>query len=74
MLFRSWILGNKETNPSISVEENARKIEPGFGNLAPEKKAVIVAEVEEALKLLPSHGNGKWKNKQIGRASCRERV
>ncbi len=61
----TWILGNKEATPSLSVEENARKIEPGFDNLAPEKKTVIVAEVQEALKLLPSHGDGKWKKKLI---------
>ena len=31
----SWILGNKEKNPSLSVEENARQIDPGFDMMSP---------------------------------------
>ncbi|MGD9688992.1 MAG: isocitrate dehydrogenase (NADP(+)) [Phycisphaerales bacterium] len=57
----SWILGNKESNPSLSAEENARMIDPGFDMMTPAQKTAIVAEVETVLKLAPTHGDGKWK-------------
>ncbi len=59
----SWILGNKEHDQSLGNEENAKQIEPGFDMFAPDKKAEIVKEVEETLKLWPTHGDGKWKQK-----------
>jgi isocitrate dehydrogenase len=59
----SWILGNKEKNPELSVEENARLIEPGYDALTTEKKEKICQEVESVLKAIwESHGNGKWKD------------
>jgi len=58
----SWILGNLEENPNLSVEDNAKKIEPGYGMANPEAQAEIRAEVERAAKLMPTHGGGKWKN------------
>jgi isocitrate dehydrogenase len=61
----AWILENKEKNPGLSLEENAKMIEPGFDMFAPEKKAEVVKEVEEALKLWPTHGDGKWKKKLL---------
>jgi isocitrate dehydrogenase len=57
----SWILGNKEKNPNLSVEENARMIDPGFEMMSPAQQGDIKAEVEEALKLWDTHGDGKWK-------------
>ena len=60
----SWILGNKENNPDISIEENARKIDPGYDNLTPEKQEKIRSEVEGVLNnIWESHGDGKWKDK-----------
>ena len=60
----SWILANKEANPHISIEDNARKIDPGYNNLTPEKQAAICDEVKEVLNAIwDSHGNGKWKDK-----------
>ena len=60
----SWILSNKEANPDISVEENARKIDPGYDNLTPEKQATICEEVKAVLDAIwDSHGNGKWQDK-----------
>ncbi len=47
----SWILGNKEKNPNLSVEENARMIDPGFVMMSPEQQNGIKKEVEEAVKL-----------------------
>jgi isocitrate dehydrogenase len=61
----SWILGNKEHNPNLSVEENAQMIDPGFEMMSPEQQAEIKAEVEEALKLWDTHGEGKWKSKLL---------
>jgi isocitrate dehydrogenase len=59
----SWILGNKEANASLTDEENARMVEPGLDMFAPDKKAEIIREVTETLKLWPTHGEGKWKRK-----------
>jgi isocitrate dehydrogenase len=59
----SWILGNKEHNPGLSDEDNAKMIEPGLDMFAPDKKAEIVQEVTDTLKLWPTHGDGKWKKK-----------
>ena len=61
----SWILGNKEKNPNLTDEENARMIEPGFAMLAPDKKQEVIQEVRDALKLWPTHGDGKWKSKLL---------
>jgi isocitrate dehydrogenase len=58
----SWILGNKEHNPNISDEENAKLVEPGYDMLVDEKKAVVVDEVRQTLaSIWSTHGNGKWK-------------
>jgi isocitrate dehydrogenase len=57
----SWILGNKEKNPNLSVEDNARMTDPGFEMMSPAQQGDIKAEVEEALKLWDTHGDGKWK-------------
>jgi isocitrate dehydrogenase len=57
----TWILGNKEKNPSITVEANAKEIEPGYDMAPPDMQAEFRAEVEAALALWPTHGDGKWK-------------
>jgi isocitrate dehydrogenase len=59
----AWILGNKEKNPALSVEENARQIDPGFEMMSPSQQNDIKSEVEAALKLWDTHGEGKWKSK-----------
>lgn len=60
----SWILSNKENKSDISLEENARLIDPGYDSLTIEKKEQIVKEVETVLNSIwDSHGNGKWKDK-----------
>ena len=59
----SWILGNKEKNPNLSAEDNARMIDPGFEMMSPAQQGTIKAEVEEALQLWDTHGDGKWKSK-----------
>ncbi|GAA6615754.1 NADP-dependent isocitrate dehydrogenase [Scytonema sp. NUACC26] len=60
----SWILTNKESNANLSLEDNARKIEPGFDALTPDKQAQIVEEVKTVLdSIWESHGSGQWKDK-----------
>ena len=60
----SWILSNKEKNADISLEENARQIEPGYDAMTEEKQAAICLEVEKVLdSIWESHGNGLWKDK-----------
>lgn len=59
----SWILGNLEEKPGLGPEEMAWLIEPGYGMMTTDQKKNVVAEVNDALKLLPTHGNGQWKNK-----------
>jgi isocitrate dehydrogenase len=65
----SWILGNKEKDPSTSVEANARAVEPGYLLMTDDQKAKVRKEVEAALALLPTHGEGKWKSKLLVRDS-----
>lgn len=59
----SWIIGNKDANPDLSIEENAKMVEPGYDLLIDAKKKDNRDEVEKVLKLMPTHGNGQWKNK-----------
>ncbi|KOR34097.1 MULTISPECIES: NADP-dependent isocitrate dehydrogenase [Planktothricoides] len=60
----SWILSNKERHPEITLEDNARKIDPGYDNLTSEKQAEVRQEVEDVLKAIwDTHGNGQWKEK-----------
>jgi isocitrate dehydrogenase len=62
----SWILSNKEKNPDISPEENARQVDPGYDSLTSEKKAQIVQEVQTVLNSIwETHGKGQWKDKTI---------
>jgi isocitrate dehydrogenase len=56
----SWILGNLEKNPHLTVAENARLNDA----LTPEKQAQIHQEVESVVgKIGATHGNGQWKDK-----------
>ncbi|HVJ09883.1 MAG TPA: NADP-dependent isocitrate dehydrogenase [Acidisarcina sp.] len=62
----SWILGNVESNPSITVEQNAALIEPGleFGN--DDYRKTLYAEVKHVLDSIgATHGGGKWKTKLL---------
>jgi len=60
----SWILGNVEANPALSVEQNAAMIEPGLEFANEEFRKELYAEVKNTLDAIgKSHGNGQWKNK-----------
>jgi isocitrate dehydrogenase len=62
----SWILGNVEANPGLTVEQNAAMIEPGleFGN--DDFRKALYAEIQGVLDSIgKSHGNGQWKKKVL---------
>jgi isocitrate dehydrogenase len=61
----TWILGNKEKDPNLSVEANAKLVDPGFDMMSPAQQSDIQKEVEAALALWPTHGEGKWKSKLL---------
>jgi len=61
----SWILANKEKDPQLTVEANARVVEPGFDMLSDDQKKIILEEVEAGLELWPTHGDSRWKSKLL---------
>ena len=63
----SWILGNREAKPTISVEDNARELDPGYDLMTPDQQAQVRKDVEAALALWPTHGDGRWKQKLLVR-------
>src|SRR5262249_32776084 len=58
----SWILGNLDANPGLTVEQNAAMIEPGM-EFAPQSFCdEVCAEVKSVIDAIgKSHGNGAWK-------------
>ncbi len=63
----SWILGNREAKPTLSVEDNASEIDPGYDLMTPDQQAKVRRDVEAALALWPTHGDGRWKQKLLVR-------
>ena len=62
----TWILDNRERNSSITDEENARMIEPGFDQMSPDKQGEVVNTVKQTMATIwSSHGNGEWKRKLL---------
>ncbi|GGG89953.1 NADP-dependent isocitrate dehydrogenase [Silvibacterium dinghuense] len=62
----SWILGNVEANPGLSVEQNAALIEPGLEFGSDEFRRELYAEVSGVLASIgKTHGNGVWKQKVL---------
>jgi isocitrate dehydrogenase len=57
----SWILGNKEANPNLDTVANAKLVEPGYDMAPADFREELHKEVEAALALWPTHGEGKWK-------------
>ena len=62
----SWIIGNKDSNPDLTPEQNAALIEPGM-EFAPEDfRQGIYAEVKSVLDAIyATHGKGQWKKKLL---------
>jgi isocitrate dehydrogenase len=62
----SWILGNVDANPGITIEENAALIEPGLEFGSPAFRESVYAEVKRVLDSIgQSHGHGAWKTKVL---------
>ncbi len=62
----SWILGNLESNPGLSVEANAAMIEPGLEFGSDDFRKELYAEVKGVIDQIgPTHGKGQWKNKLL---------
>jgi isocitrate dehydrogenase len=62
----TWILDNREKNPSLTEEENARMIEPGFDQLSESQRGAAVEEVRGTLAAIwATHGKGEWKKKVL---------
>ncbi len=59
------ILGNKEADPGLSIEANAKIVFSSFELMSPEQQNEIKQEVEGVLKLWDTHGKGQWKNKLL---------
>jgi len=57
----SWIIDNQDRNSELSIAENARMIDPGYDMMSPRQQEDIRIEVDAALQLMPTHGNGQWK-------------
>src|SRR5271156_1813614 len=59
----SWILGNLEANPGLTVEANAALIEPGLEFGSADFRAELFEEVQRVIASIgASHGGGKWKS------------
>ena len=59
----SWILDNLEKNHEISIENNARLIEPGFNKLTNSKRNDICEEIKHVISSIgDSHGKNNWKD------------
>jgi isocitrate dehydrogenase len=62
----SWILGNADANPELTIEENASLIEPGLEMANQAYQDAVYAEVKAVLDSIgQSHGNGAWKSKVL---------
>jgi isocitrate dehydrogenase len=62
----TWILDNRERNPQITDEENARAIEPGFDQMSDSQRQSVIQQVKSTLSSIwATHGNKEWKNKLL---------
>jgi isocitrate dehydrogenase len=60
----SWIIDNKDKNPSLTVEENAKLVEPGLEFAPQDFRDALYAEVSGVINsIYASHGHGAWKKK-----------
>jgi isocitrate dehydrogenase len=62
----SWILGNKDSNPALTIEQNAALIEPGMEFAQEDFRQGVYAEVKGVLdSIYATHGSGQWKTKLL---------
>jgi len=62
----SWILANKDNDPLLTVEANAKILEPGYHLMNPGQQTTLREEVQAVLdSIYNSHGNLKYKDKIV---------
>ena len=62
----TWILGNRDKDPNITVEQNAALVEPGLEQATDAFRKSVYDEVKSVLdKIYATHGQGKWKQKLL---------
>jgi len=62
----SWILGNLDKNPSLTIEQNAELIEPGYYMMTDKQKKDVRDEIQSVLQPIgTSHGKAAWKKKLL---------
>jgi len=60
----SWILDNKDKDPSLTVEQNGALIEPGLEFATDDFRQSLYKEVKACLdSIYNTHGHGAWKKK-----------
>ena len=60
----SWIVDNKDKNPSLTIEANAALVEPGLEFAPEEFRQSVYREVKHVLDAIyTTHGQGAWKKK-----------
>jgi isocitrate dehydrogenase len=60
----SWIIDNLDRHPGLSVEENARMVEPGMEFAPQDFRNALYKEVKDILDgIYATHGHGVWKSK-----------
>jgi len=60
----SWIVDNKDKNPTLTVAQNAELVEPGMEFAPAEFRLSVEQEVQQVLDTIYStHGHGAWKKK-----------
>ncbi|MBT1070441.1 NADP-dependent isocitrate dehydrogenase [Geobacter chapellei] len=63
------ILDSLDRKPSLSIEEIARLLEPGYDLMSPRQQEAAHNEICSALSLQATHGAGKWKKFLVVRDS-----
>uniref|UniRef100_A0A7S3DK27 Isocitrate dehydrogenase [NADP] n=1 Tax=Palpitomonas bilix TaxID=652834 RepID=A0A7S3DK27_9EUKA len=62
----SWIIGNADAKEGLTVEDNAKMIEPGYDMMTDAQQEGIRNEVAAVMdSIYSTHGNGAWKNKLL---------
>jgi isocitrate dehydrogenase len=60
----SWIIDNLDRNPNLSIEENAKMVEPGMEFAPQDFRDTLYKEVKAVVdSIYATHGHGAWKSK-----------
>jgi isocitrate dehydrogenase len=59
------VLEAREAHPELSIDDLARRACTGFELMSPVQQEKVRQEVQEALNLQATHGNGQWKDKLL---------